>query len=256
MEDAKKKIRNYWDGMGEYFDKRPSDRTEEQQEAWKRFFLEKFGKKHLKVLDIGTGTGFLAISMAEMGHEVIGIDISEGMLSQARNKAEKRGVDLKLIIEDAESLGLKDKTFDVVVSNAVIWFLPNPEKAVREWKRVLKPGGMVCVFASDLSEQRGTYKRVKRAFGDIMIWLIDEKNYWGGLDKRVQKKLPLHYNNQSVSRIYSVLNLYERCGFKNTSVTEMKEVSRIQKEEMKGRPLRYRVGRSSSHTSYCCVSAY
>ena len=56
----KRKIQNYWDSMGEYFDKRPGDRTEEQRKAWKQFFLEKLGKEPLKILDVGTGTGFLS----------------------------------------------------------------------------------------------------------------------------------------------------------------------------------------------------
>lgn len=256
MEETKKKTQNYWDGMGEYFDKRPGDRTEEQRNAWKQFFLEKLGKKPLKILDVGTGTGFLSISLTEMGHEVVGIDISEGMLSQARKKAERRGLDLKLMIEDAESLSLEDETFDIVVTNAVLWSLPNPKKAVREWKRVLKPGGTAYAFASNHVEQRGIYRQIKRAFGDFMVWMIDEKNYWGGLDRSVQKKLPLHWSNQSDSMVSSIVKLYERCGYESISVTEMKEVSRIRAEERKRRPLRYRIGRNSSHTSYCCVSGF
>lgn len=256
MEETKKKIQNYWNSMGEYFDKRPGDRTEEQRNAWKQFFLEKLGKKPLKILDVGTGTGFLSISVAEIGHEVMGIDISEGMLSQARKKAERRGLNLDLKIDDAESLSLEDETFNIVVSNAVLWSLPNPEKAVREWKRVLKPGGSAYAFASDMAGQRGIYRQIKRALGDFMVWMTDEKNYWGGLDRSVQKKLPLHWSNQPDSRVSSIVKFYERCGFDDISVTEMKEISTIRAEERKRRPLRYRIGRNSSHTSYCCVSGF
>lgn len=109
--------------------------------AWKGLLIEVLGDRELRVLDVGTGTGFIALLLAELGHEVIGVDISEEMLRIAREKARKLNIEnVEFHLADAEELPFPDNTFDAVVARHVIWALPNPEKAYSEWKRVLRPG--------------------------------------------------------------------------------------------------------------------
>ncbi|MCG7850557.1 MAG: class I SAM-dependent methyltransferase, partial [ANME-2 cluster archaeon] len=100
----KKEIREYWDRTKEH----AFFKDEEEEKAWRNSLLEEFGSKKLKILDVGTGNGSLALVLAGMGHDVVGIDISEGMLSVARKKAEERGVNPDLRIGDAESLEFED----------------------------------------------------------------------------------------------------------------------------------------------------
>ena len=124
----------------------PSLKTMWKKRHGNTLFTKSLETKKLKILDVGTGNGSLALVLAGMGHDVVGIDISEGVLSVAKEKAKERGVNPDLRIGDAESLEFEDKCFDAVVSRIVLWTLPNPQKAIEEWRRVLKPGGKVYTF--------------------------------------------------------------------------------------------------------------
>ncbi len=99
------------------------------------------------VLDVATGTGFAAISACQAvgprGH-VIGIDLAEDMLDQARRKISEAGLsNIEVQLGDAEHLDFPDSSFDVVQCASGIFFLPNQAVALSEWRRVLKPGGRV-----------------------------------------------------------------------------------------------------------------
>lgn len=97
------------------------------------------------VLDVGTGTGVLAISAARLGAKVFGLDLTPELIVQAReNAAIARCPDITWTEGDAEELPYPDATFDVVVSQFGHMFAPRPELAVAEMRRVLKPGGRVA----------------------------------------------------------------------------------------------------------------
>jgi len=104
-----------------------------------------------QVLDIATGTGTAAIASAQkVGStgQVVGIDLSQNMLEQARQKIAIAGLNnIELRQEDAEKLSFSDNTFDVVICASGIFFLSDMLAGLREWQRVTKPGGIV-VFSS------------------------------------------------------------------------------------------------------------
>ncbi len=77
-------IKQNWDERSSTFDLSPGHviGSKEEKEAWISLFKEKFGKGIQKILDIGTGTGFLSIILAEMGYDVVGVDLSEEMLDR------------------------------------------------------------------------------------------------------------------------------------------------------------------------------
>ena len=104
------------------------------------------GDRRLRVLDAGTGAGFAAIHLAKAGHEVIGLDVSESMLEEARWNAAQSGLDIEFVKGDAVSTGFQDGYFDVVVARNLVFTLPNPGMAYREWIRVLRPGGRIVVM--------------------------------------------------------------------------------------------------------------
>lgn len=100
-----------------------------------------------RVLDLGTGTGLVARLAAKLGASVVGIDHSEGMLGRARLKAEQAGVASLASFEamDAEALALEDASFDAAASLYVVRHLPNPQAAINELHRVLRPGGRLVI---------------------------------------------------------------------------------------------------------------
>ena len=103
-----------------------------------------------KILDVGTGTGVVALSAASRlnGPGVVtGIDLSDGMLANARDKAEKLnlGQHCRFLKMDAEKLDFEDACFDSVVSLYALRHFPNPEIAVREFHRVIKEHGRIVI---------------------------------------------------------------------------------------------------------------
>jgi len=99
------------------------------------------------ILDVATGTGHLALAAAQAvgpTGKVTGLDLTREMLEQAKHKAEAKGVTNAEWREgDAEHPPFPDATFDAVICASGIFFLPNQLAALREWRRVLKPGGRV-----------------------------------------------------------------------------------------------------------------
>ena len=102
------------------------------------------------MLDIATGTGDFAILAAQMLHpdQLIGADISEGMMEIGRQKVKQLGLEntISFAKEDCLNLSFQDESFDVVISRNLTWTLPEAAQAYKEWSRVLKPGGLLLNF--------------------------------------------------------------------------------------------------------------
>lgn len=99
------------------------------------------------ILDVGTGTGVAALIAAKRcqpGGRVIGVDLAEEMLKIAADKIKASGiVNLDLQIGDGDTLDFPNNTFDIVLANAALFFLPDMLAGLKEWHRVCKPGGQV-----------------------------------------------------------------------------------------------------------------
>ena len=105
------------------------------------------------VLDVGTGTGVVAITARRIGARVTGLDLTPALLVQAKDSATVAGHDDIIWKEgDAEALPYPDASFDVVLSQFGHMFAPRPEVAIAEMLRVLKPGGVIA-FATWPGEQ-------------------------------------------------------------------------------------------------------
>ena len=114
-----------------------------------------------RILEVGVGTGISLPDYAPR-NRIVGVDISEAMLGKARERVE--GARLQhveaLEVMDAERLDFPDESFDVVVAQYVVTAVPNPEAALSEFARVLKPGGEI-ILLSRVGAEAGARRTVE-----------------------------------------------------------------------------------------------
>lgn len=137
-------------GRAEFFDQRDealrfTDAEYLDHETWIRPAFDRLGKLAGKrVLDLGCGHGMASVVMARKGAMVEGVDLSEGYVLEARRRAAANGVHAIFQTADAERLPFPDHSFDAVWGCAILHHLEIPV-AVRELRRILKPGGVAVL---------------------------------------------------------------------------------------------------------------
>lgn len=146
---VKAQVAAHWDRRAAHFDEDfgHSIGSAAERAAWDRVLgLIVPAGPALDALDIGCGTGFLALELAARGHRAAGVDLAPAMLAQARAKAAAQGHAIRFEEGDAERLPFPDGGFDLAISRHVLWTLPHPEAAIDEWLRVLRPGGRLAII--------------------------------------------------------------------------------------------------------------
>src|SRR5690348_2059676 len=105
MDKIKELVRQHWDSRAADFDKEASHGllNDTQSRAWHQLIKRIAGAETLDVLDVGCGTGFLSLLLAQSGHRVTGIDVAENMLARARSKAAALGLRVDFHFADAEA---------------------------------------------------------------------------------------------------------------------------------------------------------
>ena len=192
---VKKMVKERWNRRADTFERSPGHgiHSKKEKDAWVNLFKRVLGDEKLEILDVGTGTGVIALLLAELGHRVIGVDIAEQMIDQARKKAKNLNLPVNFQTGDAEELPFANNSFDVVINRHVVWSLPNPEKAMAEWKRVLRSGGKLIIIDSNWSRTVPLRKKVWRFFAQLLILLTERRNPWFGRReyREMEKYLPM-----------------------------------------------------------------
>lgn len=145
---VKELVQHYWNGRAATFDEESQHgiHSEEQHERWLTVLREWAGEDSRRVLDVGCGTGVLSLLLAELDHDVVGVDFAPEMLERARAKARQTDHSIEFQRGDAETLAIPDDTFELVTARHLVWTLPNPTAAIQEWQRVVEPGGRILLI--------------------------------------------------------------------------------------------------------------
>lgn len=112
-----------------------------------RFILRRMGDiQGKKLLDLGCGAGENSVYFAKKGAHCVATDYSPGMVEIALQLAERYGVEIEGRTANAMGLEFPDNTFDLVYASNLLHHIPDPEMALKEMHRVLKPGGKACFW--------------------------------------------------------------------------------------------------------------
>lgn len=126
-------------------------------------------------VDLGCGTGELALRLEQKAQKVIGIDSSPGMLEQARKRIAHNGHRVELRLGELEHLPLRDETADMAIVSMALHTLSVPAVGIREARRVLKQGGRLVLVDFDKHDQPD----VRDRFGGPWMGLAtDEVRQW------------------------------------------------------------------------------
>jgi ubiquinone/menaquinone biosynthesis C-methylase UbiE len=192
---VKDAVWSHWGGRAATFDAAPNHglHNGEQRRAWRALIERWAGSPPIDALDVGCGTGFLALQLAALGHRVAGLDGAEQMLALARSKAAEAALSLDLRLGDAEALPFGPASFDLVIERHVLWTLPNPATALAEWARVLRPGGrLVLIEGVGGGTVNPDYERIRGAlplFGGRPAEVLAELAATAGLVGAVSQPL-------------------------------------------------------------------
>ncbi|MER7835960.1 class I SAM-dependent methyltransferase [Streptomyces sp. NPDC096040] len=130
-----------WDAQAATFDAEPDHGlgSPEVRAAWAERLRTWLPGRPADLLDLGCGTGSLALLAAEQGHRVTGVDSSPAMVERARAKL--AGRDAVFLLGDAAAPPVGERLFDTVLVRHVLWALPDPARVLRHWRGLLRPGG-------------------------------------------------------------------------------------------------------------------
>ena len=144
----------YWTGRASgYSEVNQAELETEQRKKWRDCLQAEIARQfpgiaasQLHILEVGTGPGFFAILLCELGYEVTAIDLTPAMLEEAKRNAGSMSGSIRFMEMNAEALDFEGSSFDVVISRNLTWNLPHPDTAYAEWVRVLRPGGLLLNF--------------------------------------------------------------------------------------------------------------
>lgn len=201
------------------------------------------GKK-LRVADLGTGAGLIAVVFAQLGHDVVATDFSPAMIEEARKISHDYNVDIDFRIDDIEHTQLEKETFDLVVVRDVIYNIRNMRKVSSDVVDLIKPGGILMIVDGNyflhchdedyLHRHDFFFVRDRKSEYQRMIDLPGNK--YDELEDMVKS-----FEANRVCRPYDDLYLLTRLGLKNISIScdDNDDYSRLTENGWVNIPFRY-----------------
>jgi demethylmenaquinone methyltransferase/2-methoxy-6-polyprenyl-1,4-benzoquinol methylase len=183
--------------------------------SWRRKAIRLFrNDKPQQLLDVATGTGDMALLAAKMlqPRQIIGIDISEGMLERGRQKITKQGLQTVIALRsgDGETINFADDSFDGVMVAFGVRNFENLDKGLREILRVMKPGAQLVVLEFSKPKTHG----IKQLYNLYMGFIAPQMAKWFNQNKKAYQ-----YLNESAKAFpdrQHFVDILNKTGFSNT----------------------------------------
>jgi SAM-dependent methyltransferase len=225
---AQEQITAYWDFRSPAYDGEPGHavQSEPERRAWLAALSDLLPAAPAEIVDAGTGTGFVALLLAELGHRVTGIDLSEGMLAVARQKVSglpPTAPTPDFRTGDAIAPPLPPASVDAVISRHLLWTLTDLEGAFANWRRLLRPGGRVVAIDGLWNVTRQERQQAAAARPPAAPW----REEWARrYTAAVQARLPLF----AAETLDPVVAAARAAGFADVAISNLKDVERAERE--------------------------
>jgi len=181
---------------------------------WRKKVIKLIGENNpKKILDIATGTGDLAIMMAELKPEkVVGLDISSGMLEVGKQKIAAKNLSnlIDMVLGDSENIPFEDNYFDAITVSFGVRNFENLDKGLKEILRVLKPGGKFVVLETAVPTNK-LYKQGYKIHSKYILPLVGRLF---SKDKTAYSYLSESANAFPYGKAFN--NILQKNGFTNT----------------------------------------
>lgn len=189
-DEARAALKQFWDVHGDEWDRTygHGSHSHADRNRWISVLSDMPAAR--LVLDVGAGSGYTSLLLADLGHYVTALDWSEERLAAARRNADIAGIDLNYQLAQADALPYGLKAFNTIVCRHALWSLPDPLAAMREWRRIITPTGKVIVD----------------------LWLPDRRD--AEMFAEIADVLPL----RDVTDPDAVVGLLEEAGFTNVDI--------------------------------------
>ena len=215
-------IVDFWDRYSEQFSRYTRGTLEDNEWVGRKLSYLLPEVKNLRIADLGTGAGFVAISFAQLGHSVIATDISERMIEEARKNAEEYDVDIDFRLDDIEHTKLEKGYFDLVILRDVIFNIRDIRRVSSEVVDLIRPGGYLVVadgnyFLHCHDEDymhRHDYHYIRDRMGEYQKMTEMSDSQYKELEDLVKT-----FEVNTVCRPYGDMYLLTRLGLKNTTIS-------------------------------------
>ena len=210
----KEKVREMFDNIAPTYDKLNHVLSMNVDKLWRRHALKEIvDGSAQRILDVACGTGDSTLSIAKAaaaGSEVVGVDISEGMMALVEGKAEKAGVRNRIVLQvaDGEALPYGDGAFDRVTCAFGIRNFEHKEKGLAEFLRVLRPGGKAVVLELSVPQNRA----VRWAYDLYFMRLLPRIGGAVSGDRAAYRYLPASVHNFPAPQAFC--RMMEEAGFR------------------------------------------